>query len=150
MFELLLGAVLVIIVCGFLLLLTRYLSTSYKESLETLLTVNQSQVEKFYEMVKEMQIQHFATVEKVSSKHLDKIDKLLLKEPRVVYKRQQEVESASLPLNENTTAKEAIENEIEKREAPEVQITEDFKVPIIDGMKVQFEDEEQVLPININ
>ena len=42
------------------------------------------------------------------------------------------------------------DNDIEKSEPEEIPLTEEMRVPIVEGVKIKFEDEEESLPIDIN
>jgi hypothetical protein len=52
---------------------------------------------------------------------------------------------------ENITKKMVVyeENEIEKKEKEEVPLSEEYRIPIVDGMKVKFEGDDKTYPIKI-
>lgn len=92
----------------------------------------EANTEKFYEMTAKMQIKHFENLEK----HTGKLLKLLENKP--------------VQIRETVTKLESIEsNDISKEQIHEDPFSEDNHVPIVPGLKVQFEGEEVVHPLDI-
>ncbi|MCK9370914.1 hypothetical protein M0R04_13470 [Candidatus Dojkabacteria bacterium] len=95
----------------------------------------EANTEKFYEMTGKMQIKHFENLEK----HTSKLLKLLEQKPVQIVERKEEV----------TKLDTGLINDIEKIEEREDPFSEENRIPIIPGLKVQFEGEETVHPIDI-
>lgn len=92
----------------------------------------ESNTEKFYEMTGRMQIKHFENLERHTSKLLKFIDKPV--QVKEVVRKLEELEA----------------NDIAKEEIREDPLSDDNRVPIVPGLNVQFEGEEQVHPIEIS
>mgnify|MGYP007071582011 CR=1 FL=1 len=106
--------------------------------------------EKLYETFEKTQERFFASLEKSSQKGnllLEKNSKEFLKvfkevfknDPRVIVQKEKEIEA------------DKIENSIENEHEPEEVLLSDMpRVPIVDGVKIKFEDEEEIYPMNID
>ncbi len=109
------------------------------------------------ETVASMQIEHFRDLEKTSDrqlklmenhftgfmKHLKDTEELLISGNINNYY------GAKNPQQAKDLITSAVENTIEEKETDEIPITDDMRVPIIDGVKVKFEDEEEILSPSI-
>ncbi len=91
----------------------------------------ESNTEKFYEFSTKIQIKHFEDLEK----HSGRFFKLLEQKPA----------PAEKPIRLDGISA----NDIEKEEPREDAMTEENRIPIVDGLKVQFEGEETVYPVDI-
>lgn len=49
----------------------------------------------------------------------------------------------------NPKKKEKSKNTIDDSKVDDIPLTDEMRVPILDGMKVKMEDEEEILPVNI-
>ena len=97
-------------------------------------------------------VEHFKQLEKHSDKQLKLLERntqqFLNKLGDII--ETQKTESAKeafepIPLDTNS-----VENTIEKEEEKEVNLEDTNRIPIVEGVKIKFEDEEEVYPINIS
>ena len=99
---------------------------------------------KFYEMAAKIQMEHFKQLEKHSAKLMGSLEKNtedfidLLKKPEPMEPVVQRLSDIELPV-ENAIEKEDIESPFEEMD----------KIPIEQGIKVQFEGEEEIFEPNI-
>ena len=92
----------------------------------------------------ESQEKHFQSLEKISKKDivvLEKNNKEFLKTFAAVFKKEPVVVE-SFKKSENTIEKES--------EAEETNLVDMPRIPIVDGVKIKFEDENETQTININ
>lgn len=96
----------------------------------------ESNTEKFYEVVGEMQVKYFETLEKQSARFMGLLEaKKNFTEP---------------PLDETPKKLDDFNrNDISKEELRDDPLSEENRVPIVSGLKVQFEGEEIIHPVNI-
>ena len=108
----------------------------YDNIVRNVLDQVEANTEKFYDTVKEMQISYFETLEKQSSRLLGFFeDKKRYIEP---------------PLDETPKKLDDLSiNDISREELRDDPLSEENRVPIVPGLKVQFEGEEIVHPVNI-
>lgn len=125
---------------------------------ETLVTFNQTisnvlsfivdENKKLYETIEKIQVKYFDSLEKNlqrSNQLLEKSDKEFLKVFAEVFKKDVQVESPRV------IEADKVENSIENASEPEeILLTDTPRIPIVEGVKVKFEDEEEVYPMNIN
>jgi hypothetical protein len=107
---------------------------------------------KLYETIEKTQIKYFDSFEKGIQKQnalLEKNDREFLKVFAEVFKKSEvksKVEEISKPFEADK-----VENSIENASQPEDVLLSDMpRVPIVDGVKIKFEDEEEVYPMNIS
>lgn len=103
----------------------------FENSVQNILDQTEANSEKFYDLTQKMQVSHFNNLEK----HTGKILKLFT-QPLPQSDKVEKLDSSYL-------------NEIEKEETQEDPFTEDNRIPIVEGLKVQFEGEENVYPMDI-
>ena len=106
-------------------------SKDFDNTIRNILDQNESNTEKFYDMVEKIQKTHFDNLEK----HTNKILKLLAEKPA----RVEEVKSLE----------SVYPNEISKEEVGEDEFNENNVVPIVPGINLQFDGEEEIHPIEI-
>lgn len=125
---------------------------------ETLLTFNQTisnvlsfivdENKKLYETIEKIQTKYFESLEKGLQKSnilLDKNNKEFLKVFAQVFKKDIQVEVPK------AIEADKIENSIENASQPEeILLTDTERIPIVEGVKVKFEDEEEVYPMKID
>jgi|SRR6185369_8945325 len=144
MIELIASLIVLLFCFAFLYVFSKHYETVLAAHVQSLEVVSKRAEEtngKFYDVVKEMQIEHFATLEKTSAKQLAQMDKQQ-KELLKFFKEETVVNQVVPPAE--------AENDIDKNEDPEIAITEAMKIPIVDGMKVKFEDEEDISSVSIS
>lgn len=96
---------------------------------------------KLYDMVGKMQIEHFKQLEKQSETFIKSIEKIITAQKE----EEEKIAFKPVPLTYNS------ENTIDqKTELEEVPLSDTNRIPIIDGVKVKFEDEEEFYNINID
>jgi hypothetical protein len=95
---------------------------------------------KLYDVLGKMQIEHFKQLEKQSETFINSIEKIITSQ------KEEQEKIAFQPIPLDSTAQE---NTIEKTEQEEVPLSETNRIPIVEGVNVKFEDEEQIFPINI-
>ena len=104
--------------------------------------------EKLYETVEKMQVKYFDSLEKFTQKSdaiQVKSNKEFLKVFAQVFKKNIPVEVPKV-LEANT-----IVNSIEDASEPEeILLTDIPRIPIVEGVNIKFEDENESMPININ
>lgn len=104
--------------------------------------------EKLYESVEKTQDRYFSSLEKNLQKSnilLEKNNKEFLKVFAQVFKKETKTE---LPKEIEA---DKIENTIENAFEPEeVLLSETPRIPIVEGVKMKFEDEEEIYPMNID
>lgn len=104
--------------------------------------------EKLYESVEKTQEKYFNSLEKNSQKSnilLEKSNKEFLKVFAQVFKKDIPVESPK------EIEADKIENSIENAPEPEeVLLSDTPRIPIVEGVKIKFEDEEEIYPMNID
>ena len=109
------------------------------------------------ETVSSMQIEHFRDLERTSDKQLKLLDNhfndfmkhLKETEEMLISGNINNYYNAKNPQQAKDLITSAVENTIENKETDEIPITDDMRVPIIDGVKVKFEDEEEILSPSI-
>ena len=92
----------------------------------------EANTEKFYETTGKMQIKHFENLEK----HTGRFFKLLEQKPVQIKDKVEKLDAGLI-------------NDIENAQEREDPFTEENRIPIIPGLKVQFEGEETVHDLNI-
>lgn len=55
----------------------------------------------------------------------------------------------ALIKKENKVVEEVFKNDIEDKQVDEIPIDETTKIPIMDGMKVKYDDSEDIFPVSI-
>jgi hypothetical protein len=104
--------------------------------------------EKLYESVEKTQEKYFNSLEKNLQKNnilLEKNNKEFLKVFTQVFKKETKIE---LPKEIEV---DKIENSIENAsEQEEVLLSDTPRIPIVEGVKMKFEDEEEIYPMNID
>ena len=98
--------------------------------------------ETFINCVREMQIEHFKVLEEFVAKERTSFT-------GQIKTLQEMVASGDSYFDRKNPVKKS-KNEIETKEEDSVPLNEDTRIPIMDGVKVRFEDEEQVMPVNIS
>ena len=133
------------------------LQTALFEALNKLLTntneTNNQSIGKFMESVSSIQIEHFRDLEKTSDKQLrlmeghftDFMKHLKDTEEMLISGNINNYYGAKNPQQAKDIITSEVENAIEKKETDEIPITDEMRIPIIDGVKVKFEDEEEIL-----
>lgn len=125
---------------------------------ETLLTFNQTvsnvlsfiteENKKLYETIEKIQTKYFDSLEKglqKSNNLLEKNNKEFLKVFAQVFRKDVQIESPKV------LEADKIENSIENAAQPEeILLTDTPRIPIVEGVNMKFEDEEEVYPMNIN
>lgn len=96
---------------------------------------------KLYDVLGKIQVEHFKQLEKQSEVFIKSIEKIITAQKE----EQERIAFQPVPLESA-----AQENTIEKTENEEVPLSETNRIPIVDGVNVRFEDEEQIFPINID
>ncbi len=109
-------------------------TTSYIEQLSKLEAEHWKQVEK--QSGKQLQI-----LEKQTKDFIGVMEKFIESQRPVVANKEVTELISKLPDRENTIAKE----EMEEKELDDID-----RVPIVNGMNLQFEGEEEIMPINIS
>lgn len=107
---------------------------------------------KFMEQTAYVQKSHFEQLEKQSSKQLTILEKQT-KDFIGVMGDFIDANKEQQPLYRDTHLLDKVlerENSIEKEEIPEQNLEDIPRIPILDGVNVQFEGEEEILPINIS
>jgi hypothetical protein len=103
---------------------------------------------KLYGAIEKTQVEYFESLEKYfqkSSMLLDRSNREFLRVFREVFKKDIPKETPKV-LEANQ-----VENSIEKVSGPEeINLTDIPRIPIVDGVKIKFEDEEETFPMNIN
>lgn len=103
---------------------------------------------KLYETFEKTQAEYFKALEKFSQKSdaiQVKSNKEFLKVFAQVFKRDIPVEVPKV------LEADQVENSIENASEPEeINLTDTPRIPIVDGVKIKFEDEEEVVQMNIN
>ncbi len=108
--------------------------------------------EKFMEKMAEIQTSHFEQLEKQSGKQLIILEKQT-KDFMGVMSDFIAATRASQPLVPDTSLLDKFletENSIEKEEIPEQNLEDMSRIPIVSGINVQFDGEEEIHPINID
>jgi hypothetical protein len=105
-------------------------------------------ISKLYEAIAKMQVEYFKSLRECSRKSdllLDKNNREFLKVFAQVFRKDIPSEPAK------TEKEEVIENSIENASEPEeVSLADSPRIPIVEGVNIRFEDEEQVYPMNID
>lgn len=104
-----------------------------------------------YEMFGKIIAEHFKQLEKQSDKQMKVLEKqsqqfLTSLEGIVNYEKAKEEKEAFKPVPLNS---EKVENTIEEKDTEEVDLSDSNRVPIVDGVKIKFEDEEDIYQPNI-
>ena len=105
----------------------------FNQTVKNVLDQVESNTEKFYEMTTKMQIKHFENLEK----HTGKLLKILEQKPATI------VKEMVRPLSDIDS------NEISNAELREDPFSEDNRIPMVPGLKIQFDGEEEIHPVNI-
>lgn len=126
----------------FFVVLYKKFLTDFTSQTVVLVDTNQKQIERFFEIIKEMQIHDSVVTSKMVQKQWDEYQK-----------QQKELLKFFTPKPYHSPVEKDMShvlNDIEKEEVKDIPITEDMKVPIVDGMKIQFEGDDESTPIVIN
>lgn len=120
------------------------LVTTYSDTVKEIAT-------SFMEQTAQMQKSHFEQLEKQSSKQLVILERQT-KDFMGVMGEFIAASKAPPPLIADRHLLDKVlerENSIEKEEIPEQNLEDISRIPIVDGINVQFEGQEEILPINI-
>lgn len=135
---------------------------------QTLITFNQTvnnvisfitdENKKLYDALEKVQIKYFDSIEKSQIKYFDSLEKHSQKSNLLVEKNGKEflkVFSQVFKKVETESPKaldaDKVENSIETASGPEdVLLTDTDRIPIVEGVNIKFEDENETVPININ
>lgn len=131
-----------ITVCGFLYFFSKSERDVLKRMVDQYIERSREKDSAYIDSLTKLQIQHFATLEKTSAKHLDMLNKQLKEFTSYLHKMSQP--------QINHEKYKAVKNEIDKKDPDEIPITEETRIPIVNGVKVKFEDEEEILTPSIS
>jgi len=115
--------------------------------------------EKLYETIEKIQIKHAETLEKIQVKYFDSLEKNLQKSNILLDKQNKEflkvfaqVFKKDIKLEvPKVLEADSVENSIENASEPEeIMLSDTPRIPIVEGVNIKFEDENESMPININ
>jgi hypothetical protein len=122
--------------------------SSFNETLSNVLTFIVDENKKLYETIEKIQVSYFESLEKHSQKSntlLDKNNKEFLKVFAQVFKKDIKIETPK------KIEADAVENSIENAaQNEEINLGDIPRIPIVDGVKIKFEDEEETQTMNID
>lgn len=137
MVEIALSVFLLVSFFVFSFFLVRHFFPLLFNTVNNIISENGKSQKTFYEMVKEMQVEHSITLEKLLAKQNQESEK---RQEKLFKLFDMKVKMQAQPTVEQVI--ENLPNDIDKQEEKEIPITEGMKIPITDQTKVKFEDEE--------
>ena len=109
-------------------------------------------ISKLYEAVAKMQVEYFKSLRECSHKSdllLDKNNREFLKVFAQVFRK--DIPTGSVKKVEEEKIEDSVENAIEAVTGEEeINLTDTPRIPIVEGVKMKFEDEEEIYPMNID
>lgn len=132
---------------------------TFTQTVSEVLSFIKEEHKEFYEAVQSIQTKYLEALEKGQIKYYDSLEKGLQKSNNLLDKNNKEFLKVFAQVFRKDIQVEApkvleadkVENSIENAAQPEeILLTDTPRIPIVEGVNMKFEDEEEVYPMNIS